>query len=250
MKLTFFLLLLLPSFCFAQVVNVEAQRARPKRGFNGIAQLGGSLQKGNVNAFQYSGSLRASYTYKRQTVISFGHMAYEEQSSNVFKNEKMFHLRLSSMWFKNFGTEVFGQIQMDEFKALSVRQLGGVGLRFTPLDEFMALGLGAMSTYEEYIGGDRPRVEPRLTSYFNVSEEIGKMIGSFTAYYQPLVADLSDYRLNGILMFETFINRHLSFVNEINCAYDSRPPIDVEMLDIGIVFKVKYRWRPYRWNRP
>ena len=245
MKYLFISLLLLPLSCLAQVVNIESDRGSDKQGLHGSSELGLSLQRGNVQVFQAQLGTRADHISGLHHNLFIGSIAYGEEDGKPFQNESYVHLRWTAMWWRNqsIGTELFTQVQKDEFKLLQVRQLTGGGLRFTFFEDHMAIGIGGMSDYEEVEGVSKGRLDLRGTSYLRLGTEWKKRVkGQIIGYYQPLFTNLSDYRILATGSFEFKIDKVFSLVNELNYAYDTRPPEQVIKEDTQIRVKFKVKW--------
>ncbi len=237
------ILLLIPSIGLGQVVNIESDRGGDKQGLHGSNELGVSLQRGNVQVFQYQVGLRADYTKGIHHSLVIGSLAYGENEGKSFQDQSYAHLRWTAMWWGNIGTEVFSQVQTAKFQLLSVRQLSGCGVRLTLLKDLIALGVGGMSDYEKVSVLESGHLSARGTSYLRIGKEWDKRIkGQLITYYQPLFTDLEDYRILTRGSIEFGLNKVFSVVNELNYAYDTRPPEQVVNEDLQIKIKVKIKW--------
>jgi hypothetical protein len=236
-------IVMLPLMAWGQVVNIESDRGGDKQGLHGSSEFGLSLQRGNVQVFQYQAGLRFDHISGIHHNLLIGSISYGEEDGVPFNNTAYSHFRWTAMWFDHVGTEIFTQNQKDEFKLLQFRQLTGLGLRFTAFEDLLAIGLGCMSDHEQIEGIKESRLDTRGTSYIRVGKKWGDRIeGQIITYYQPLFMNPDDYRIlmAGSLEFKT--NKVFSILNEFNYSYDTRPPEEVVKEDLQLKFKFKIKW--------
>lgn len=243
MKALLIALLFFPCWCLAQVVNIESERGGDKQGFHAAAEGGVNLQSGNVSVFQYQLGLRLDYINGLHHYLGNTSLSYGESEGKAFQDQSYAHLRWTAMWREHVGTEVFTQSQSAKFQLLQLRQLLGGGLRFTLLNDLVALGVGGMSDYEVISGAQGGSLVARGTSYLRLNKEWENGVkGQWTTYYQPQFFDLSDYRILSTGSLEFLITKIFSVINEVNYSYDTRPPQDVVNNDLQIKIKLKARW--------
>jgi hypothetical protein len=234
---------MLPIMAWGQVVNIESDRGGDKQGLHGSNEVGLSLQRGNVEVFQYQLGLRADYIKGLHHSLIIGSMSYGESEGEPFQDQSYAHLRWTAMWWDHVGTEVFTQVQTAEFQLLTLRQLTGCGLRFTMFNDHLAIGIGGMSDYERISTLEVGNLNARATSYIRVGKEWKNRIkGQLITYFQPLFTDPEDYRILTTGSLEFSLNKVFSLVNELNYAYDTRPPEQVINEDMQIKIKFKVRW--------
>ena len=243
MKALLIFILMLPIMAWGQVVNIESDRGGDKQGLHGSNEVGLSLQRGNVQVFQYQLGLRADYIKGLHHSLIIGSLSYGENEGEPFQNQSYAHLRWTAMWWDHVGTEVFTQVQTAEFQLLTLRQLTGCGLRFTMFNDHLAIGIGGMSDYERISTLGAGNLDARATSYIRLGKEWeNRFKGQLIAYFQPLFTDPEDYRILTTGSLEFSINKVFSLVNELNYAYDTRPPEQVVNDDMQIKVKFKVRW--------
>ncbi len=245
MKLALILLILLPSFTFAQV-NIEEIRGKAKEGFSGKADVGFDLQSGNTETISYRGSTRVDYAsgyhhYFLQLAID-----RSETPQALVKDNAFAHLRWTAMWWGSLGTDLFVQSQYDFFKDLTLRQLEGGYLRlvFPVTSGQIAFGVGGMSEYELLKEGKGDGFTLRMTNYISLTEVLSKKRIKFdlTAYYQPKFEDFSDYRLTLVSQLNITVVGQLSVLPSLNYAYDSSPPSGVRVDDSSTRVSLRYSW--------
>lgn len=243
MRALLIFLVMLPSMAWGQVVNIESDRGGDKQGLHGSNEAGLSLQKGNVDVFQYQLGLRADYIKGLHHTLAIGTVAYGESEGKAFQDQSYAHLRWTAMWWSHVGTELFAQVQTAEFQLLTLRQLTGCGLRFTLFKDHLALGVGGMSDYERISVLETGNLALRATSYIRIGKEWeNKVKGQLITYFQPLFTDPEDYRILTTGSLEFALDKVFSIVNELNYAYDTRPPEQVINEDIQIKIKIKIQW--------
>ncbi len=243
MRVLLIFIVMLPLMAWGQVVNIESDRGGDKQGLHGSNEVGLSLQRGNVQVFQYQLGLRADYIKGLHHSLIIGSMSYGESDGEPFQDRSYAHLRWTAMWWDHVGTEVFTQVQTAEFQLLTLRQLTGCGLRFTMFNDHLAIGVGGMSDYERISTLKVGNFDARATSYIRVGKEWENRIkGQLITYFQPLFTDPEDYRILTTGSLEFHLNKVFSLVNELNYAYDTRPPEQVINEDMQIKVKFKIRW--------
>jgi len=243
MRVLLIFIVMLPIMAWGQVVNIESDRGGDKQGLHGSNEVGLSLQRGNVEVFQYQLGLRADYIKGLHHSLIIGSMSYGESEGEPFQDQSYAHLRWTAMWWDHVGTEVFTQVQTAEFQLLTLRQLTGCGLRFTMFNDHLAIGIGGMSDYERISTLEVGNLNARATSYIRVGKEWKNRIkGQLITYFQPLFTDPEDYRILTTGSLEFSLNKVFSLVNELNYAYDTRPPEQVINEDMQIKIKFKVRW--------
>lgn len=243
MKALLIFIVMLPMMTWGQVVNIESDRGADKQGLHGSNEVGLSLQRGNVQVFQYQVGIRADYIKDKHHGLVIGSIAYGENEGEPFQDQSYAHLRWTAMWHDHVGTEVFAQTQKAKFQLLTLRQLTGCGLRFTMFKDTLALGVGGMSDYERISTLKTGSQDIRATSYIRIGKEWeNKIKGQLITYFQPLFTDLEDYRILTTGSLEFSVNKIFSLVNELNYAYDTRPPEQVINEDMQVKLKFKVRW--------
>lgn len=235
--------LLYPSEVFSQV-NIESMRAEPKQGLSGSADFGWQLNSGNVETLTYEMGARAGLGIDKHFFFITGTFAYGEEEGEPFKDEGFAHARLTCMWFPLLGTEIFSQVEYNDFKLLRRRQLNGGGLRFIPFTSDRAglsVGLGAMADYERIEGGGGDGLVARGTSYLNGYFTIAGAKLFAVGYFQPLLEDTSDYRILSDAGVE-FKILEASLINSVNYSYDTRPPDGVVRDDFTskVTFRIRF----------
>ncbi len=226
-------------------INIESLRQGIDQGFSGSsgASLDGST--GNVEVQNVGVNSQNIFQNEKRQYIFITEYSYGEAQNKKNTNEGSFHLRFAQAFSNSLWWEIFGQAEFNEFQSLSLRSLGGAGLRaalFETKQNSIYLGLGAFYEDEE-IKNDQDQANFRgnlylsLRSLFNDNAE-----GVLILYYQPSAKTVDDYRLRATAGLETKIMKFLSLVNSVSLAHDSRPPGSIEQEDITyqVMFNFTY----------
>ena len=158
------------------------------------------------------------------------------------------HVRWTARWLPRLGTELFAQVQFNEFQKLTYRLLGGAGVR-VPLmlgSTFEAFaGTAYMLEYEELDidPGDAHPAETvyhRWSSYLTMRLNVKKYLRVLsTTYVQPRFDALSDLRVLQEVVLEVDVVKHISLLVVVSVHYDGDAPDEVESTDI--IFAPKLR---------
>ena len=150
------------------------------------------------------------------------------------------------------GYEIFTQTQYDEFKDLKLRQLNGIGIRIEKqLSENynfkIAFGTGIMSDYEQL--SNSVTANARSTSYISILKSFSNSNSSFisvVSYYQPLLFNHKDYRINNELNLRSSIIDEKKYKVGINTSlvylYDTVTAEKVENSDIILKSGLVISW--------
>mgnify|MGYP001421004951 CR=1 FL=1 len=248
-KILLILILLLPNISFGQV-NIESIRGNDKeKPFWGEVKGGLEVQRGNVDITSFDINFLIHFKKKKHHVFLQEKSAQGQQSDKKFKNNSFVHFRWTWMKWNILGTELFTQFQQDEFKSLKIRQLNGGGLRAEIIkkeDISLSLGSGAMLDHEVILDKQTSTLW-RSTSYLTFLksfDEKKKNLILLTLYYQPLLSNHKDYRINLEANVRTILITSLSLFieNSINFMYDTKPPEGILTNDLVIKSSLVYEW--------
>jgi hypothetical protein len=224
-------------------VNTEKMRAFEVDGW--ATTLGGdlALRSGNSDLYELGLNGRSDARLGRHYAFLVGSLRYGKEAGNVFKNEAFTHLRYNYRLLNWLVAEGFGQIERDGFTLLQARLLGGVGVRFRHFhgDRFgLFQGTTLMVEYEDLdaseVGSHPATVQVwRWSNYVNVQVRLSEQTTFINTFYvQPQVDDFGDIRLLDEAALAIALTKHLTFSTNFRLRYDSRPPGDVESLDLSI----------------
>ena len=248
-KILLILILLLPNISFGQV-NIESIRGNDKeKPFWGEVKGGLEVQRGNVDITSFDINFLIHFKKKKHHVFLQEKSAQGQQSDKKFKNNSFVHFRWTWMKWNILGTELFTQFQQDEFKSLKIRQLNGGGLRAELIkkeDISLSLGSGVMLDHEVVLDKQTSTLW-RSTSYLTFLksfDEKKKNLILLTLYYQPLLSNYKDYRINLEANVRTILitSLNLFIENSINFMYDTQPPEGILTNDLVIKSNLVYEW--------
>lgn len=235
-------------------INTEAMRpAVPKDGVHGWLKGGVTWITGNSNSLSTALAAKVAYHKGVHTPflqLSFG---YAVAVSTRYVSKGFAHLRWPAMWHRRVGSELFSQVEFNEFNSQIVRTLVGAGVRVAPIlhEKFeLYVGTGYMFEYEELSDvdttvDDHPEVTKfhRWTSYMSFRFLISKWVTiANTTYIQPRFRDFGDYRFleSFSLIFKVYKSLHL--MQFFNVAYDSRPPAHIFAWDTAVLTRLMVKF--------
>lgn len=234
-------------------VNIESFRnSATKTGFYGTTKGNISLQHGNVNSQNYELSNDLHYKLNIHHLLLKASISKGYQDKEQYRNNAFVHFRYTSMLHDFIGYEVFTQTQYDEFKDLSLRQLNGAGIRYEKtiskdkLFQF-AIGTGLMTDHEVLVYETTTHI--RSTSYISATKNFntdGSSFISVVSYYQPLVFNHKDYRVNNELnLRSSIINKKLLQIGlniTLVYMYDTVPAIKIQNTDLLLKTGLSIAW--------
>ena len=247
----------------AAQVNTEALRPRiMQEGFSGNADISLGIAKGNVDFVDFGGGARfqlqslrpprpeGGLRFAAQRFFVAANARYAERTGQnddtprPFVNQTFVHARWTGMWRERFGTEIFAQVQTNEFLRLRVRMLGGTGVRFEIVHEEpiqVWIGTGTMLEYNriDVASGalDPPtEVSHRSTSYVGIRSALREksLLFQGIAYLQPTWKTPSDLRALFELEALVKLTEAFSLGNTLSVLHDTRPPTGVRPTDLRL----------------
>lgn len=240
----------IPPMSRAQV-NTEAMRVFDVDGF--ATTLGGDLliESGNSDLVELGLNARFDYRRARHYTFLTGALRYGEEGGATFRNRAFGHLRYNYRIASWLTGEAFTQLQQDGFKLLQLRALVGGGGRLRYVDaEAVRLFQGTALMYEreklnadEVVGHPARSSVVRWSNYVNVRVPLSEATSFIsTVYVQPRVDDFGDLRLLHDATLAVALTRHLTLRTTLNLSYDSRPPDNVEDLDLALRNGIEVRF--------
>ncbi|MCB9224111.1 MAG: DUF481 domain-containing protein [Crocinitomicaceae bacterium] len=241
MRVIFAILICVPIYVDAQIVNIENQRLSGKNeGFDGNIELNLNFTMNTKQLLQIGDKMKFGYRkHKHHTFILTDH-AFVKSDDDDFINRGYEHLRYNYT-LKDSGKiiyEVFQQGQFNKIQKINLRLLLGSGFRFVIIDQKnyqLSFGTGFMGEYEELIDYGVSR-DILSTSYLSFDGQFSPSIGFNTiSYIQPKMIDFGNYRFSNETQLRFKINKYLSFKIIYSVIHDSR--------DIPEVRKTNYNLR-------
>lgn len=236
-------------------INTESLRTeKVQPGVHGFFE--GSLlwQRGNTDLLQAGLGARLEYNYKIHNPFLQGTYALGQKFNEKFLHNGFLHARWPAMWHKRVGSELFTQLQFDEFKRLNLRTLIGAGVRIAAVlhkNITLYVGTGYMFEYEklDLEQTDPPDPHPavtkshRWTSYLSLHFQVSTWVDiTNITYAQPRFDRMDDIRVLEDLSLTLTIYKNLKLVLSFLLDYDSDPPQAVEKLDTKLITKLRFEF--------
>ncbi len=224
-------------------VNTERMRTFDAEGFKTTLGTNLSLQSGNVDLFEIGVTPRVDYRQAQHYAFFAGEFRYGTKGDQPFRDRTFGHLRYNYHVLPWLVGETFTQVQRDGFARLQLRALAGGGLRVQYLDtKTIKIFQGTTPMYEyENLAGSSVRGHPveastvRWSNYLNVRLRFTDNTHLITtAYVQPRFDAFDDVRVLHQATLVVSITEHVRLMAEYNLNYDSRPPANVEDLNLSL----------------
>ncbi len=249
-------------------VNTEKLRSWNNEGFSGSTAYSLTWRTGNVNLILLGANLRLQWAsfYDRPKPLHHNTSSTNRQLKDLFYlilngkygtrgkdnfiNNGFGHFRWTHMWLSWLGTELFTQIQYNEFIRLRQRFLAGGGFRADVIEEDYAevhLGTTYMLEFENLDvpddGVDEPQtLNHRWSNYLSIKLYLSEPNVSLveTIYIQPRFDDFADIRVISEAELQISLGSNFSFAIGLSIRFDNRPPAEVEKLDTTLTNRIRY----------
>ena len=235
------------------IVNIEDMRVgEPVAGYSGNVDL--SIEGKTGNSDKQELSLDSRLQHYQDKVLDFVILSYDYgEASNVRNdNATLVHGRHVVQYHPKRAWEVFLQAEQDEFTRLSFRGLAGGDIRFTLIEEqdhkSLYFGAGAYYSREtlEYQEGTSDAGSENFTRgsfYLSYKRKYNPQVTlASTAYYQPRVNDIPDYRVFLLGALAVKMTDTLAIKLSLEIKRDSRPPQLVEKNDVSYFTGLSYQF--------
>ena len=217
----------------AQILNAESLRkVTDTSGFSGSASFNFALKR-NVNDFLTLGSdLHVQYKNEKHLALFKNNVNFQKIEGEKFENSLTSHLRYNYKISPRIAWEAFAQGQYNKINLIDFRGLPGTGPRFklTTSEKYkLYLGTLAMFEYEEVADGVTPlQRNLRGSTYFSFSlYPTDNITVISTTYYQPLIEDVSDYRISSQSSLLVGLLTNFSIKLSHTFIYDAFPAIGI-----------------------
>lgn len=238
---TLFLVLCGTSPLQAQIVNTLGGWSEKESGWSGRIGLTGDLSGGNTDVKSVAAAARVQWQQEKNLVRLLGSFKMENAEGARVKEESMGHLRIIRHLKTRIAPFAFSQLQRNPFKRLETRWLLGAGAEFdiSP-QETWTLTVGASPMLELEKIQDSPgegETRGRFSSFLRVAVPL-RSEASFHAigFYQPRLAEPTDFRSSLIASLELPIVGPLNFLTLGSWEHDDLPPEGVEPDDWDLNF--------------
>jgi len=229
-KYLLILLLSLPLFGAAQIVNVEDKRIdrEDTTGWFGYTDLGFNLVNNGNQVISFRGAIRVDYVKERHLFFTLSNYTLLKAAGNDFVNNGFQHFRYNYQINKWLTFEAFAQGQRNEQINLNFRALAGLGPRFNIIKEGKLranLGLLYMYEYEEELSPKLIFRDHRLSNYLSLNYKPTKQVNlASTTYFQPLITAPEDLRLTSQTSLTIGLTERLRFRTTFSITHDTRVP--------------------------
>ncbi len=240
----FFLLLFChQSHAFLNIESLRQQKAQ-KPGLLGSTGLRLNDQKGNVDKTLFQLNTLNRLSNGKSHYIFLGQYRYGKSFSQEDTRQGHLHLRYTRQSYERLASEYYIQSEFNKFENLSLRVLGGAGLRlrlFANDKASLFTGLGAFYEKED-LENDRDPENPRGNLYLSSLIQIKNSQLSSTLYYQPNTEDFNDFRFRFNIGLETLLMKNLSQSIEYTIRRDTRPPRGILKTDAQLTAGIHIRY--------
>jgi Protein of unknown function, DUF481 len=249
MKAIFLLLSVIYFSAKAQLVNIEARRIHS----DSIRQAGefnfdysySDVNKKKLTVFNTSLVLQQKSKNLKNYLLLLANAELSKARNENFENAAFLHLRFNHKFSKLLRWEAFAQLQSNLPIGIKIRYLTGTGPRLKLLNySFIHLYLGSlyMLEYEKTTSGVNTTGH-RNSSYVSFSVDIPQVKAELisTTYFQPLFANLQDYRILSENRLDFYITKRFKVQTSFRYFFDSRPPEGIN--NYTLAFKQGFGWR-------
>jgi hypothetical protein len=242
-------------------VNAEVLKAQPwKAGVSlgGDASFFGSV--GNVAFLDVGGAARAQWQtadapdgegriFVRQRVFGVVSGRYTATARGPFQNLTFAHARWTGMWHPRVGTDVFAQVQTNQFLRMQVRAVGGPGVRAELVRTSAFAVWGGSAVMFEFdrlapLEGSDERLDTfdvRWSTYLTARLALSgaRLLVQNTTYVQPRFDRFDDARVLNETELMARLADALMFGVTASVLHDTRPPVGVVPTDLRLLATVR-----------
>lgn len=230
----------------AQVNTEVMRRSELTPGWTNRVAVSMALASGNTQFLKLGLSARSDVLAGRWYSFLVGNYERGVSGDELFVNKGFVHLRGVHSITPQLAAEAFAQKEFNEFLRLKDRNLAGVGARIRLLhlesDTSAAatltadVGLGGMYEHEATTGAGAGVIgHVRSTNYLSlrwVHEPI--LAVSLIGYYQPAIADLTDFRVLSDITLSLSITDRVAWTSSLGYRFDNQPPPDLRPYDLDL----------------
>lgn len=227
-------------------LNVEALRLSKlkKDQTTGSLKLGLSDQNGNVDRQRYKLTSLNLFRKTKNSWISVVDYQYGESFKVEDTRQGKAHLRYTRQLSPLLASEIYSQIEFDDFKKLNSRKLIGAGPRLVKGYEDLKLSLGIGAFYEmEELDQSDDLENWRGNLYSSLLWNYDSVFSvNTTIYYQPKLDEFEDYRIQMDIGIETIFAKRFFQEFSYSLTKDTRPPSRVAKSDSSLQAQIGIRY--------
>lgn len=212
-----------------QVINIESRRfLNDTNGWIGKTDSWFAITQNIQQIISLGNSVHVQYAKHEHKFLILNDINFVKAGLTDFVNSGYQHLRYSYRIRKWITWESFLQAQYNAVLRVKGRYLAGIGprLRMVKREDFrLYIAALYMYEYEEIRNDPVLNRDHRMSAYATFTWNLNENAEfSSTTFYQPNLANFSDYRIAGDGAFEVAINRKLSFKLNYNFLFDTKQP--------------------------
>ncbi len=233
-------------------VDIESLRGlNDTLGWSGNAGIDASVWIGNTDVQLLAGTARANYRAGSWDTFLALKGEYGWNNGAAFSDAGLAHLRFVLDASEDTRVEFFLQTDYNKKRLLLFRSLAGGGLRFHLLTDSavtLRCGVGAMFENERYrlpatalhpVHPQEVRITSYLSAHFSINDR-AKLAS--IVYYQPSVAETSDYRILAENSLTFSLTRLLDFTVTCTLRDDHHPPDGTKPTDLFTDVGLAVKW--------
>lgn len=243
-------------------VNAEALKSQPwKPGLSFGLDASFFVSRGNVTFLDLGGTARAAWqttdapddegrVFVRQRVFAVVNGRYTSTGRGPFQNQTFAHARWTAMWHRRLGSDLFVQVQTNQFLRMQLRAVGGPGVRVEVVRAGpFALWAGSAVMFEvdrlaPLEGSDEvlDTFDVRWSSYLTARLAVfdHRLLLQNTTYAQPRFDRFADARfLNETEAMVRAMDALMAGVT-VTVLHDTQPPLSVVPTDLRVLFTVRF----------
>lgn len=231
---------------FSQVINIESKRfLNDTNGWVGSINGNFSAVQNTQQVITFGANLHTQYQKNNHRFLMISDLAFINAANTDFVNSGYQHFRYNYKIINRITLEVFLQAQYNRILLLDERYLAGIGPRFKVVKRERFRLYSACLYMFEHQSQDNYRItrdNNRLSAYLTFNISYSKFDFSSTTFYQPNLADFSDYRIANNSAFEIFLTHKLNFRTELVLLFDTKQPIKIPELTYVIRSGIGYKF--------
>ncbi|MBH15355.1 MAG: hypothetical protein CL871_04440 [Cytophagia bacterium] len=225
----------------SQIIDIETSRKENLIGNKLSLNLGFDGSSGTVDRTNYSLGTRFDFNNKVWNRFLIFNYSRREKDERINEDNTFLHLRFARKISSLIAAEFFIQTNEKPLEKIEERNLIGLGLRFSPVQN-LRLGIGIFDENEKRINlneRNTVRVNTYLNYLFNISSNTSL---NTLVYFQPDSEDFSEIR--SLLRLGLRVNATENFFININYEYvhDSSPPFGTDKKNSIYGFKIGYEF--------
>lgn len=230
----------------SQIVNVESlRRVSDTSKWSGSASLDVALIENRRSIFRLTNRVRLQHKTANNLYLFINDINLQKIDENSLVNRGIQHFRYNRRLSERFKLEAFAQSQYDAISNIDFRGLLGFGPRYrlTKSAKYRVyFGTLIMYEYETATETNIPIIRDfRNSTYVSCSlYPLENLSIVSTTYYQPLVNQISDFRISNETSIAFKILKNLAYKTSFIYNFDSRPIIGIPKtqyeLTNGIVY--------------